>query len=94
MINVYSNSNQTALHFLLQNAINLDNTIIITGNFNIRNSDWDSLVYHHFIYTDDLLTIADSLGLEFSSLSKFGPYQIYRQPTRLQLCLRSGLSIP
>ena len=39
IINIYSNSNQTALHFLLQNTINLDNIVIITGNFNIRDSD-------------------------------------------------------
>jgi len=39
IINIYSNSNQTALHFLHQNIINLDNTIIMIGNFNIRDSD-------------------------------------------------------
>jgi len=39
IINIYSNSNQTTLHFLCQNIINLDNTIIITGDFNIRDSD-------------------------------------------------------
>jgi len=80
IINVYSNSNQTALYFLLQNTINLDNIVIITGNFNIRDSDWDPLVYHHSIYTDDLLTIADSLGLEFSLLLNLGPTRFTVNP--------------
>ena len=38
----------------------------MTGNFNIRDSNWDSHAHHHSIHTDNLLTIADSLGLEFS----------------------------
>jgi len=38
IINIYSDSNQTALYFLSQNIINLDNTIIMTGDFNIRDS--------------------------------------------------------
>jgi len=41
IINIYSNSNQTALHYLRQNIINLEGTIIMTGDFNIRDSDWD-----------------------------------------------------
>ena len=45
MINIYSNSNQTALHFLCLNVVNLDNTVIMTGDFNIRDSDWDPLVH-------------------------------------------------
>ena len=73
IINIYSNSNQTALHFLRQNTINLDNAIIMTGDFNIRDSDWDPLVHHYSIHTDDLLTIADSLGLELSPSSNPGP---------------------
>ena len=65
MINIYSNSNQTAFYFFCQNIINLNNTVIITGDFNIRDSDWDPYVYHYSIHTDDLITIIDSLDLEF-----------------------------
>jgi len=68
MINVYSNSNQTALQFLSQNIVNLNNTIIMTGNFNIRDSNWDPNFHHHSIYTDNLFILADSLGLELSPL--------------------------
>jgi len=68
MINVYSNSNQTAPQFLSQNIVNLNNTIIMTGNFNIRDSDWDPNFHHYSIHTDNLFTLADSLGLELSPL--------------------------
>ena len=64
IINIYLDSNQTALHFLCQNIINLDNTIIMTGDFNIRDSDWDPNFQHYSIHTNDLLTIANSLDLE------------------------------
>ena len=80
MINIYFDSNQTAFHFLCQNAINLDNTVIITGDFNIRDSDWDPLAHHHSIHTDDLMTIADSLGLELSHPSNPGPTRFADNP--------------
>jgi len=80
MINIYSDSNQTALQVLLQSAINLDNTIIITGDFNIRDSNWDCLAYHHSIHTNDLLTIADSLGLELSPSLNLGPTRFTDNP--------------
>ena len=80
LINIYSDSNQTALHFLQQNTVNLDNAVIITGDFNIRDSDWDPHTHHHSIHTDDLLTIADSLGLEFSSPLNPGPTRYADNP--------------
>ena len=68
MINVYSNSNQTALQFLSQNIVNLNNTIIMTGDFNIRDNNWDPNFHYHSIYTDNLFILADSLELELSPL--------------------------
>ena len=85
MINVYFNSNQTALQFLSQNIVNLNNTIIITGNFNIRNSNWDPNFHHHSIHTDDLFILADSLELELSPLLF---------PNLLDLWTISGTLIP
>jgi len=52
---------------------NMDNAIILTGDFNIRDSDWDLSFRHHSSYTDDLITIVDSLGLELSFPSNHGP---------------------
>jgi len=41
IINIYSDSNQTALQVLCNNTRNIRNTVVMTGNFNIRDSDWD-----------------------------------------------------
>ena len=73
IINIYSNSNQTALQFLSQNIVNLNNTIIMTGDFNIRDSNWDPNFHYHSIHTDDLFILANSLGLEFSPPTNPGP---------------------
>ena len=62
IINIYSDSDQTALRFLSQNIINLNNIIIMTNDFNIRDSDWDPNFRHYSIHTKDLITIANSLG--------------------------------
>jgi len=47
--------------------------IIMTGDFNIRDSDWNPNFQHHSTHTEDLLTITDSLGLELSSPLNPGP---------------------
>ena len=80
MINIYSDSNQTALQVLWQNMANMDNTIILTEDFNIRDSDWDPSFRHHSSHTDDLITIADSLGLELSYLSNPSPIRFADNP--------------
>jgi len=59
---------------------NIDKTIILTGDFNIRDSDWDPNFRHHSSYTDDLITIADSLGLELSLPSNPGPTRFADNP--------------
>jgi len=64
IINVYSNDNQNALQVLNCNIIDLNDTVVITGNFNIRNNNWDPNYPHHSIYTEDLFTVAESLGLD------------------------------
>jgi len=53
--------------------MNIDKTIILTGDFNIRDSDWDPNFRHHSSHTDSLITIVDSLGLELSPPSNPGP---------------------
>jgi len=51
----------------------MNNTIILTGDFNIKDSDWNPNFRHHSSHTDDLITIVDSLGLELSPFSNPGP---------------------
>ena len=80
MINIYSDSNQFALQVLQQNMANIDNTIILIGNFNIRDSDQDPNFRHHSSHTDDFITIANSLGLELSLLLNPGPTRFVDNP--------------
>jgi len=80
VINVYSDDNQSALHFLNQNIIDLNNTVVMTGDFNIRNNDWDPNYPHHSVYTKDLLTLAKSLGLDLSLPINPGPIRFADNP--------------
>ena len=41
----------------------------MTDDFNIRDSSWNPNFHHHSVYTDNLITITDSLGLELFPLS-------------------------
>jgi len=59
---------------------NIDKTIILTGDFNIRDSDWDPNFRHHFSHTDDLIAIANSLGLELFPPSDPGPTRFADNP--------------
>ena len=61
LLNVYSDNQQNALKYLKDTEANLNNVIIITGNFNIRNSDWDPVYSYHSLHTDTLCEISDSL---------------------------------
>jgi len=72
IINIYSDSNQTVLQCLCHNIMNIKNTVIITGDFSIRDSNWDPNFHNYSIYTKELTTIADSLGLKLSPLSNPG----------------------
>ena len=63
MINVYSNSNQSALKYLKNTKANIQNVLIMTGNFNIRDNSWDPLFLFHLIHSDLLTDITDSLNL-------------------------------
>jgi len=80
IINIYSDSNQTALQVLQQSITNMDNTIILTEDFNIRDSDWDPSFRHYSSHTDDLITIADSLGLKLSPPINPGPTRFVDNP--------------
>ena len=40
------------------------NLLIITGDFNIRDSIWDPSFPHHSVISDDLMILADSYNLD------------------------------
>ena len=62
MINVYSDDNHLALKYLKDTEVNFQNVLIIAGNFNIRDSNWNLCYPFHLIYSDSLLEITDSYG--------------------------------
>jgi len=63
ILNIYSDSSHTALKYLKDTEVNIDNVLIMTGNFNIRDSLWDPTFPHHSTISDDLFIIADSFNL-------------------------------
>ena len=73
IINVYSDSNQTTIQVLCNNTRNIGNTVVMTGDFNIRDNNWDPNVQYHSIHMKDLMSIADSLDLELASPMNPGP---------------------
>ena len=71
ILNVYSDSSYTALKYLKDTEANIDNVILMTGDFNIRDSLWDSSFPFHSSIGDDLIIIADSFNLSLSSPTRY-----------------------
>jgi len=66
MINVYSDSSQLALKYLKNTEVNIPNVIIMTGDFNIRDSIWDSNFPFYLCHSNSLFDIADTFSLDIS----------------------------
>jgi len=67
ILNIYSDSSHSALKYFKDTEVNIDNVLVMTEDFNIRDSLWDTLFPHHSSISDDLLIIADSFNLTLSS---------------------------
>ena len=67
IMNIYSNSSHSTLKYLKDTEVNIDNILIMTGDFNIRDSLWDSSFPFHSSISDDLTIIADSFNLTLST---------------------------
>ena len=63
-MNVYSDSSHSALKYLKDTEVNILNLLIMTGNFNIKDSIWDPSFSYHSTISDDLIIIADSFNLD------------------------------
>jgi len=63
IMNVYSDSSHSVIKYLKDMEINIRNLLVITGDFNIHDSLWDSLFLHHSSISDDLIIIANSFNL-------------------------------
>ena len=70
LINVYSDSSQSALKYLKNTEVNIGNTLIMTGDFNIRDNIWNLNFPHHSIHSNILFEVTDSLHLELSRPTK------------------------
>ena len=68
-MNVYSDSSHFALKYLKDTEVNILNLLIMTGDFNIRDSIWDSSFPHHSTISDDLMIITDLFNLDLSTLT-------------------------
>ena len=68
-MNIYSNSSHTALKYLKDTEANINNIVLMTGDFNIRDSLWDLSFPFHSSISDDLIIIVDSFNLALSTLT-------------------------
>ena len=75
-MNVYSDSSHMALKYFKDIEVNIDNILVMTGDFNIRDSSWDSSFPHHSFISDDLIIIADSFNLTLLTLTNPSPTRI------------------
>ena len=66
IINIYSNLSHSALKYLKDTEVNITNLLIMTGDFNIRDSIWDLSFPHHSAISDNLMILADSYNLDLS----------------------------
>ena len=65
-MNVYSDSSHSTLKYLKDTEVNIPNLLIMTGDFNIRDSIWDLSFSHHSAISDDLIILADFFNLDLS----------------------------
>jgi len=57
---VYSDLSQLALKCLKDTEVNINNVLIMTGDFNIRDSFWNLNHLYYSSYRDTLFNITDS----------------------------------
>ena len=67
LLNIYFNLSQLALKYLKDTKVNINNVLIITEDFNIRNNLWDLLFSYHLIHRNTLTDIVDFFQLCISS---------------------------
>ena len=64
MINVYLNEQQLVLKYFKNTEVNIYNILIMTRDFNIRDSNWDLSYPCHLIHNNILTDITDSFELQ------------------------------
>jgi len=64
IMNIYSDAFDSTLKYLKDTEVNINNLIIMTDDFNIRDSLWDPSFSHHSSISNDLFILADSFNLD------------------------------
>ena len=67
IMNVYLDLLHSALKYLKDTEVNIDNVLLMTGDFNIRDILWDPSFPFHSSISNDLIIIADSFNLTLST---------------------------
>ena len=67
LINIYLDDYQSTLKYFNDTEVNLNNILIITGDFNIRVNEWDASFTYYSNYTNFLKKIANSFNLKIST---------------------------
>jgi len=65
LLNVYSDANQSALKYLKNTEANIRNVLVMTGDFNIRDSNWNPSYPFHSVHSNLLIDIVDTFNLSF-----------------------------
>ena len=96
-MNVYSDYFHSALKYLKNTKVNINNLLIITGNFNIRDQSWNPSFPHHLLISNDLFVIADLFNLDLLISTNPTPTRYSDTVGKLNLVidlmfLHSGLS--
>ena len=73
IINIYLDLFHLALKYLKDIEVNIDNVLVMTEDFNIRNRLWDTSFPHHSSISDNLLIITDSFNLALLSPTNLCP---------------------
>ena len=69
IMNIYSDASHSTLKYLKNTEMNINNLLIMTSNFNIRDWLWDLSFPHHSSISDDLFMLADSFNLDLLLLT-------------------------
>jgi len=72
-MNIYSDSSHLALKYLKDTEVIINNLLIITGDFNIRDSLWDLSFPHCSSISDNLLIIANLFNFDLLIPTNLSP---------------------
>ena len=68
IIDVYSDTNKSALKYLKDIEANVHNVLVMASDFNIRDNIWDLSIFFYLIYSNLLVYVANSFNLCYYGL--------------------------